>query len=358
MKKTLLSFSVGIIVSGTALYFAFRNVPAVELLAYIGQVNYLWIGPAVLVVLISFFLRSVRWRIILGADRNIGFWSVHHPLMIGFMLNCIMPGRVGELARPALLFQREHVPFATGMATVAAERVFDIAMLLFIFILTLGTIRIDPNIDISFSSYHLTRSTLVTIGQGMAELSLVLLLGIILISIDGSRQVINRIITRLPKLLFFVSSNFQQRISDKICARLVTVIENIASGFSLVKRPRQLILCTGLTVVIWLLVGISYFMVAMGSPGIPLSIVEIMIYMVIICFFIALPSVPGYWGLWEAGGMFGLALFGIAPKNAAGFTLLNHAIQLFPIIIIGLASAWITGVNIWNASDPEKLPAS
>jgi uncharacterized protein (TIRG00374 family) len=358
MKKALFSLSVGIIVSGTALYFAFRNVPLTELLGFIGQVNYLWMVPSVLVVLISFFLRSVRWHIILSADRNVGFWGVHHPLMIGFMLNCIMPGRVGELARPALLFQREHVPFATGLATVAAERVFDVAMLLFIFTLTLGTIRIDPNIDISFSSYHLTRSTLVTIGQGMAELSLVLLLGIILISIDGSRRVVNRIITGSPKLLFFVSSNCQQGISDKICARLITVIENIASGFSLVKRPRQLILCTGLTVVIWLLVGISYFMVAMGSPGIPLSMVEIMIYMVIICFFIALPSVPGYWGLWEAGGMFGLALFGIAPKNAAGFTLLNHAIQLFPIIMIGLVSAWITGVNIWNASDPEKLPAS
>ncbi len=358
MKRAFLSLLVGIVVSGTALYFAFKNVPLSELLAFIGQVNYLWIGPAVILAVISFFLRSVRWRIILGTHRNIGFWSVHHPLMIGFMLNCIMPGRVGELVRPALLFQREHVPFATGLATVAAERVFDIAMLLFIFILTLGTIRIDPNIDISFSGYHLTRSTLVTIGQGMAELSMVLLFGIILVSIDSSRQIINRMIMRLPKLLFLVSSDFQQFVRDKICARLVTVTENIASGFSLVKNPGQLILCTGLTVIIWLMVGISYFMVALGSPGIPLTMVEILIYMVIICFFIALPSVPGYWGLWEAGGMFGLALFGIAPKNAAGFTLINHAIQLLPIIIIGLASAWITGVNIWKASDPDKLPVS
>ena len=358
MKKTLLSFSAGIIVSATALYFAFRNVPAVELLAYIGEVNYFWVGPSVLLVLASFFLRSVRWRIIIGTDRNIDFWSVHHPLMIGFMLNCIMPGRVGELARPVLLFQRSHIPFATGLATVAAERVFDVAMLLFILLLTLGTIQIDPGIDILFGGYHLTRSTLMTIGRGMAELSLALLSGIILISIDGSRQIINRVIMGIPKLLFPGSSDLRQFVRDKICARLVEITENIASGFSLVKNPGQLIICTGLTVVIWLMVGISYFMVALGSPGIPLSMVEILIYMVIICFFIALPSVPGYWGLWEAGGMFGLALFGIAPKNAAGFTLINHAIQLFPIIIFGLASAWITGVNIRHASNPKKLPVS
>ena len=356
MKKTLLSFFIGIIVSATALYFAFKNVPLAELVAYIGEVNFLWIGPSVLLVLVAFFLRSLRWRMILGADRELGFWNVHHPLMIGFMLNCIMPGRVGELARPALLFKHERVPFITGLATVAAERVFDIAMLLFIFVLMLGTIRIDPNIDIPFGNYHLTRSTLVTIGQGMVQLSLALLFGIVLISIDASRRLINRVIMGLPKLLFFMSSDFQRRVSDKICARLVAIIENFAKGFALVKKPGRLIVCAGLTVAIWFLSGTSYYVMALGSPGIHLSMIEMFIYMVIICFFIALPSVPGYWGLWEAGGMFALALFGIAPKDAAGFTLMNHAVQLFPVIIVGLLSAMVTGVNIWKASYPEKSP--
>ena len=115
MKKALLSFSIGVIVSAVALYFAFRNVPLAELLTYIGKVNYLWIGPTLFLVLAAFVLRSIRWRVILGTDRNLSFWSVHHPLMIGFMLNCILPGRVGELARPALLLKHERIPFTTGL---------------------------------------------------------------------------------------------------------------------------------------------------------------------------------------------------------------------------------------------------
>jgi len=67
--------------------------------------------------------------------------------------------------------------------------------------------------------------------------------------------------------------------------------------------------------------------------------------MIIICFFIALPSVPGFWGIWEAGGVFALSLFGIAAKEAAGFTLASHAIQIFPIIIIGVISAMLSGVD-------------
>jgi hypothetical protein len=76
--------------------------------------------------------------------------------------------------------------------------------------------------------------------------------------------------------------------------------------------------------------------------------------MVIICLFIALPSVPGYWGLWEAGGVFAMSLFGIPENAAAGFTLANHAVQLFPVIIVGFISAVITSVNIWQVSFEKK----
>ena len=45
-------------------------------------------------------------------------------------------------------------------------------------------------------------------------------------------------------------------------------------------------------------------------------------------------------------GAVAMALFGVPVKEAAGFTLANHAVQMFPIIIAGLYSAVITGVKI------------
>ena len=76
--------------------------------------------------------------------------------------------------------------------------------------------------------------------------------------------------------------------------------------------------------------------------------------MVIVCFFISLPSVPGWWGLWEAGGIFALSLFGVTAKEAAGFTLANHAIQVFPVIIAGFVSAILLSVNIRQMSYQGK----
>jgi len=63
-----------------------------------------------------------------------------------------------------------------------------------------------------------------------------------------------------------------------------------------------------------------------------------------------LPSVPGFWGLWEAGGVFGLMIFGIQAKEAAGLTLTYHFIHVIPVIIIGIVSAMIIGVNIIQSS--------
>ena len=55
-------------------------------------------------------------------------------------------------------------------------------------------------------------------------------------------------------------------------------------------------------------------------------------------------------GLWEAAGVFSFFLFGVSSKEAAGFTLANHALQVFPVIIVGLVSAVIFSVNIRQIS--------
>ena len=65
-----------------------------------------------------------------------------------------------------------------------------------------------------------------------------------------------------------------------------------------------------------MIAALSYYVFSLGSPGVDLSYTEMFAVMVIICLFIALPSVPGFWGLWEAGGVFAMSLFGIS-KNAA-----------------------------------------
>ncbi len=354
-KKTGISLILGLAVSVLAMYLAFRNVPFDDLLSYFESINYAWLFPAVATLLISFALRAYRWKIILEPAGNIGFWQAFHPLMIGFMINCILPGRVGEVARPAILQKKEKIPFSTGLATVAAERVFDVGMLIILFAAILGTIKINPNLDIVFGKYHLNKALLTTVGKGTFKLLLLLIAGIILVSFNKTRKGVNAVILWLPRMLFFVGPDAKNKIQNRICRPVVNFVENIATGFMLVKYPVKMCVCIGLTIVIWISAAFSYYLMSLGCPGIELSFIEITATMVILCFFIALPSVPGYWGIWEAGGVFALLLFGVSSKAAAGFTLVNHAVQVFPIIIVGFISAILTSVNIWQVSY-EKRP--
>lgn len=353
-KKIGISLILGLAVSILALYLAFRNVPFNDLVIYLASINYVWIPPAVVVVLLSFALRAYRWKIILESAGKIGFWQSFHPLMIGFMINCILPGRVGEVARPAILQKKENIPFTTGLATVAAERVFDVGMLIILFAVILATIQIDPNLDIVFGKYHLNKTTLMTVGKGTFELLLLLIIGIAMVAFNKTRNVIKDLITRMPGMFFFAGPDLKKKIQKKICDPLVSIVENLATGFKLVKYPMKICACFSLSVAIWGLAAFSYFLVSLGCPGIELSFIEITAIMVIICFFIALPSVPGYWGIWEAGGVFALLLFGVSSKDAAGFTLANHAIQIIPVILVGLISAMVTSVNILQVSYKER----
>jgi uncharacterized protein (TIRG00374 family) len=354
-RKMLISLTLGTLVSAAALFLAFRNVPFRALGAYLATVNYLWILPATAVMLISFALRALRWQIILGPARGVNFWQCFHPMMIGFMINCILPGRVGEVARPAILQRKHQVAFSTGLATVAAERVFDMALIFCFFAIVATFVNIDPSQDMVFGAYHLNAHTLNSLGRGIAELCVALVAAIVAISIDSFRRQLIRIIEALPRLCPFLGPIWNQRLRRFLVFPMIRLLENIAVGFSMVRDPRKLVVCTGLSVLIWTLMVLSYFVLAAGSPGIEhLSFLEIAAVMVMVCFFIALPSVPGFWGLWEAGGVFALSLFGVSGKDAAGYTLLNHAVQVFPVILVGLASAMITGVNIGQVSGPLR----
>jgi len=355
-KNVIISLLFGIIVSVAALYFAFRNVPFGELLAYLSSINYWWVLPSAAVGIFSFVLRTFRWQIILRSTKPLSFWPAFHPLMIGFMLNCILPGRVGEMARPVILNKNEKVPFSAGLATVAVERVFDLILLITLLACVLIFVPIDPNLNMSFGDHHLNRGTLMAVSSGIVQISLVLIAGIILVSIQKTRQLINRLILQFPMLLFFLSQAAEDTMREKLCVPVVRQIDNFASGFALIKKPRSIGLCMLISTAIWVLSGFSYYIMALGCPGVNLSFLEIFATMIIICFFIALPSAPGFWGLWEAGGIFALAIFGVTEEIAAGYTLANHAIQLFPVILVGMASAMITSVNIWQVSYSKSKP--
>jgi glycosyltransferase 2 family protein len=170
-----------------------------------------------------------------------------------------------------------------------------------------------------------------------------------------TRRAIGRFISWLPKLLFFTTSHFRQHMSERLHTRSQAILDNIALGFEVLKNPFKILACLGLSAGVWLMTFFAFYVFTFGCQGVSITFLQASASIIIMCFFIMLPSVPGYWGIWEVGGIYGLMIFGVPKTEAAGLTLSNHFLAIVPLIVIGIFSAWVIGVNILQAGlDSQK----
>ena len=340
-RKRVVHFLAGLVLSGVALYFSFKNIPLHDLVLYSQKINYYSVLPSSMVLLAGFAVRAFRWQVILKAVKPIRYFRVYHPLMIGFMLNCVLPARIGEFARPAMLKKNEHLSFTTGIATIVVERVFDLLFLVLFFAVLLIFIEIDPEISIHFGNYTLEKGLLLSLFYHSIGIAIFLGVMIVLVSFEWAYKIAEKLIMAAPFYIPFISEQLKSRIQNVVCTRIVQILNNIFTGFLFIKNFNSLLICIACSIVVWVCAALSQYIMVLGCPGIDLNFFESFAVLIIICFFISLPSVPGFWGIWEAGGIFAVSLFGITGTDAAGFTLVNHAVQIFPVILAGIFSAVI-----------------
>jgi uncharacterized membrane protein YbhN (UPF0104 family) len=111
-------------------------------------VNWAWVAFALALNLISVLARSVAWRFTidqaLPPPRPRFNW-VFSAFSVGLFANAVLPGRIGELARVAVLRRRlPHGPGTSGalVGTVFAHRLFDLFPALLLVVYVLSTARI------------------------------------------------------------------------------------------------------------------------------------------------------------------------------------------------------------------------
>src|SRR5512140_543420 len=71
---------------------------------------------AVGTTLLTYFLRSVRWRYLLKGLGHVGLGNAFRATVIGFAASFLLPGRVGEVLRPYVLARRENFSVTAAFA--------------------------------------------------------------------------------------------------------------------------------------------------------------------------------------------------------------------------------------------------
>ena len=111
-------------------------------------VRWRWVFTAIGLNLLSVVARSVAWRAVIDqavTPPKPGYRLVFAAFSVGLFANAVLPGRIGELARVAVLNRRmssRRGVWATLVGTVFAHRVFDLVPVLLLILFVVATAKI------------------------------------------------------------------------------------------------------------------------------------------------------------------------------------------------------------------------
>ena len=325
MKKVF----VGILFSAGGLYLAFRQMEMGDLRSAFSGVDWLMIVIASAILVISVWIRALRWRIILGPIKDVEIHPLFGATMIGYFGNSILPLRLGEFMRAFSLSRGGHsVSTSAAFGTLIVERMLDM-------------IGIMVLILVLFFSYPIP-SWLAN--SGLILSGIIILLSAILFWVASSHD---EWLGRIERL-----SLFQKGMGRKVKKVFYSFIEGIAA-LRKVTRPWWLVLySSALWAMYWFIAWLSA-----QALDIEMSLIQLGIVMVSVTMIIILPSAPGFIGTYHAGAVLVLVeVFNIDQALAQAYAIINHAIGFLPLVIIGAFYFFHSSLKLREVRSMEFSP--
>jgi uncharacterized protein (TIRG00374 family) len=303
---------IGLLLTVVFLVLAFQRVDLAGFVDELRAVNYVWLAPSAVCTLVGYLLRTARWRIILSGAARAPLTTLFPILIMGFAINNLLPGRLGEFWRAYLLGRKRNVPKSFALASVVVERVFDGLTLIALLAVVSTVIRLPEG----GREVELLAGIVFTV----ATLALIVLLWK-----PGVVQV------PLRRVLHPFHSGLAVWIEERF--------EAFVAGLAALRRAPVLILAAGLSAGVWVAEASSYVFLSrgvnLGLPG-PLELPAIILAVVTINLGIMVPSGPGYVGTQEFFGTAALAVVGASPQAALALIVVSHVVQYALVTGLGL----------------------
>ena len=303
-------YAAGLLLAVALLVWVMRGIDPKMLWAQVREASLVGLVAAAVVGVGHNVFRVWRWRALLEPIRpGLPFRPMFDAVILGYTTSWAVPGRLGEIVRPALLASRERLPLGPCLGSVLADRLLDGMAVLVLF--GAGVV-LWP-----MAGVPLEHAPIVRVGA----LGIVALLA-------------------LPIVALLVASRRRARLERWVAgahgwrAWAGRTVLALAQGVEALKRPRLLVRSLGHTLGAWLMIGLSTW-IGVRACGVDIPFVAILVLMPLLVLGIALPT-PGGAGGYHAAMRVGLMeLFGVGEPQAVGAGLLQHAVVVLPILLLG-----------------------
>lgn len=314
---------LGVSISALALLYIYRQINLEEFGRALISARYIYLLPCMLLLLAGLVTRALRWQVLLGGTLSL----VHtfHIMNVAYLVNGILPLRIGEVARVYLASRVEPpVPVMKTTSTIITERLLDV---LAVVCLTLIGLSAGPLPD--------------QLRASAAFLGPIALLGfIILVILSGRRAfteaLLHAVVERFPLL--------ERLQTESLAAHFMDGLAPLANPAAFGKALGWTVLSWGLSVAGGYVLMFTFFETA--------SWVTTCLYIAAAAFVIAVPAVPGSIGPYELSIIVALNATGYGEPAAAAsaFAFVVHGVNVFIHAVTGFIGLMHEGMTLERLS--------
>lgn len=261
--------------------------------------------------------RSLRWRTLVSARKKVSAPTMFWVTAIGYLGNTFLPARAGELLRSYTLGQKEGISSSYVFATALTERIMDVIAL----VLT-GSLLISAISD-SVPAWLITTIHWMTI-FGIIALVVFLLA-------PRFEGIIHKVIARI-------------HFPGDWNTRLTHFVSQFLLGTQAFIHPSRAAMFTLLAAMTWCMDGIGTMIFAKGL-NLTLSFGQALLFLAALGLASALPSTPGYIGIYQFVAVTVMPAFDITPSQALTYIIAGQAVYIVTDVFWGSIGVWRLGIN-------------
>jgi uncharacterized protein (TIRG00374 family) len=232
--------------------------------------------------------------------------------MIGYLGNNVLPARAGEVMRAAYVARKENISISFIIATGITERLVDLAALVIIGATSLFFVDAFPR-----SMQDALKSFAVIAIAGVAFLFL----------LPYFHVLFNRILVSLS----FLGESLQTKIKG--------IMTRFLEGVKVILRVERGLPFIFFTALIWMMDGISTVLFSLAFNE-SLTLLQAFLFIAALGLSSAIPSTPGYVGVYQFVAVTVLAPFGIKRESALAMILVSQALNLLVVSLWGGLGLW------------------
>lgn len=308
-RSNLPYWLIAFALAAVLLYFSLRGIDWKEVFRVVSGANLWYVCLALLLFTFSLFVRAYRWRILLQTQASVPVSTAFWATSAGYFGNNFLPARAGELVRTMMVSSATGLGKTFVLTTALTERLADAIALVLISSVVLLTLPFRPG------WFDNAARPFAIIGFGGALAILI---------VPKLENLWHSLVMRLP-------------IPPAVGQKLTGILKHVHLGLRAFHDLPRLLGFLSLTIVIWFS-DATGTLIGMHALGMSTTLPVALLLITGLGLGSALPSTPGYVGIYQFVAVGVLVPFGFSKTSAIAYILLAQALQYVSITFWGLVA--------------------